>query len=403
MGCSATVTSTVTITLLPVVTVNSPVICIGQSAALTAAGGATYDWSTTATGNSITVSPLVTTSYTVADNTPNCSGSAISTVTVNPLPTVTVNAVTICAGQSATLTGSGASTYSWSNGTVTNPAIVSPIATTSYTVTGTSIAGCTSTAITMVTVNPLPLVRAGSGSICEGLSTTITASGANTYQWSNGTAAASTTVSPTSTTPYTVTGTDINGCSSTGTGTVTVFPKPAVDFSASPQPAIVSYPTITFAGQTSPDVNYWSWNFGDGDSLIGTKDPVHTYPTVETTYNVTLSVHNAGLCPNSVTHQVIIGPEYSFFIPNAFSPNGDGVNDLFLGKGKGILDYELMIFDRWGNFIFYATDIDKGWNGKANSGSDTAQQDVYVWKVALTDIFHKKHNFIGTVTLVNGD
>jgi gliding motility-associated-like protein len=116
-----------------------------------------------------------------------------------------------------------------------------------------------------------------------------------------------------------------------------------------------------------------------------------------------LSVLNGGLCPNSVTHEVVISPEYSFFIPNAFSPDGNGINDTFFGKGKGIIKYELMIFDRWGNFIFYADDINKGWDGKANKGAETAQQDIYVWKVNLTDIFNKIHSFIGTVTLVEGD
>jgi gliding motility-associated-like protein len=123
---------------------------------------------------------------------------------------------------------------------------------------------------------------------------------------------------------------------------------------------------------------------------------------VDSTYIVTLTVHNAGGCISSITHPVRIWPEFSFFIPNAFTPDGDGINDTFFGKGKGIVDYQLMIFDRWGNFIFHADDINKAWDGRANGGADVAQQDVYVWKVALTDIFKKKHNYIGTVTIVRG-
>lgn len=405
LGCSSSDVSTVTITLLPVITVNSPAICAGQSATLNASGGSVYDWETGQTANSITVSPLTTTSYTVGDNTPGCSGSTISTVTVNPLPNVTATAQTICVGQSATLTAGGASTYLWSTGSPANPLIVSPATTTTYTVTGVTAAGCSGVAFTSVTVNPLPVITANSTSVCEGLSSTLTASGATSYVWSNGAVTAANTISPSNTTSYSVTGTDANGCSSTGTGTVTVFPKPGVDFTFSPIPAIVTYPTITFASQTTSDVNFWQWSFGDPADSTGSNAPapVHTYPSVEATYVVTLNVLNGGMCPNSVSHEVVIGPEYSFFIPNAFSPNGDGFNDVFFGKGKGIVEYELMIFDRWGNFIFYADDIDKAWDGKANNGSEMAQQDVYVWKVNLTDIFHKKHNFIGTVTIVKGE
>jgi gliding motility-associated-like protein len=402
-GCTSSAISTVTLINKPIIIVNSPTICIGETTTLLATGGATYDWSTGAKGNTITVTPLTTTSYTVADNTVGCSGSSKSTVTVNPLPVVTVNSQTICAGQSAVLTASGASTYSWSNGAGVNPLIVPLQKTTTFTVTGTSAAGCKNTIITTVTVNPLPIVTSNSTSVCEGLTTKLTASGASTYLWSNGFTTNPVSVSPIKTTNYTVTGTDAKGCTAKAVDTVTVFPKPGTDFSITPQPAFVTFPNISFIDKSSKDVNYWHWDFGDGDTLGNkTPNPVHLYPKVEATYTVTLSVLNGGLCPNSVTHEVVIGPEYSFFIPNAFTPDGDFINDTFFGKGKGIIKFELMVFDRWGNFIFYADDIDKGWDGKANGGAETAQQDVYVWKVNLVDVFKKKHSFIGTVTLIKG-
>ncbi|MGZ6537908.1 MAG: T9SS type B sorting domain-containing protein [Bacteroidia bacterium] len=105
-------------------------------------------------------------------------------------------------------------------------------------------------------------------------------------------------------------------------------------------------------------------------------------------------------CTAYVQHDIVVGPEFTFYIPNAFTPNGDGVNDFFFGTGIGIDTYDLYIFDRWGNMIFHGHDLNDMWNGKANGGSEIAQQDVYVWKVKLTDVFGKKHNYIGTVTLV---
>jgi gliding motility-associated-like protein len=403
-GCIGNAVSTVTVLQKPVITVNSPTICVGQTTTLSATGGATLAWSNGSSGSSITITPLTSTSYTVSDNTAGCSGSAVSNVIVNTLPVVTVNSSTICSGKLATLSASGAATYSWSNASVANPLLFSPIATANYTVTGTSAAGCIGKATTSVIVNPLPTVTVNSATICEGLSANIIASGASLYAWSNGASSNPLIISPTKTTSYTVTGTNQKGCINTATSTVIVFPKPTAQFNASPKQAGILSPVITFTNLSSVDVNYWHWDFGDGDTLAPkTPNPVHTYPSVETTYTVTLNVLNSGLCPNSISHEVIIGPEYSFYIPNAFSPNGDSINDKFFGVGNGILEYELMIFDRWGNFIFYSDDIDKGWDGKTIGSSDIVQHDTYVWKVNLKDIFLKKHSFIGTVTLIKGE
>jgi gliding motility-associated-like protein len=403
-GCSASAVSTVTITKLPVLTVNSPAICIGQSATLNAAGGASYTWFPGGTtGNSLTVSPLTNTTYTVSDTTPGCLGSAISNITVNSLPIVTVNAQTICFGQSATLTASGAATYEWADGSIANPYIISPINTSSYTVTGASVAGCVNTVNTTVTVNPLPIVSASSASVCKGISASLTATGALTYVWSNGATTNPLKVSPNVTTPYTVTGTDANGCSAKAVGTVVIYKKPNAQFSLESSTTSVFDPVVRFNNMSSLDVNYWFWDFGDGDTLAdGSLNPTHTFPGDTGSYNATLIVHNAGFCYDTINNIVLIGPEYSFYIPSAFTPDGDATNDLFFGKGVGIVEYELMIFDRWGNQIFTADDINKGWDGKVKGGAEAAQQDVYVWKVHLKDIFHKTHNYTGTVTILRG-
>ena len=109
---------------------------------------------------------------------------------------------------------------------------------------------------------------------------------------------------------------------------------------------------------------------------------------------------NSDGCTSSVTSPVEIGPEFTFYIPNCVTPNGDGVNDFFFGDGIGIVDYDIWIFDRWGNEIFHGSYLYDKWDGRANGGADIAQQDVYVWKVKLTDVFNRKHSYIGTVTIV---
>ncbi|MFH0894283.1 MAG: PKD domain-containing protein, partial [Bacteroidota bacterium] len=187
LGCTSTSTVVVTVTPGPTITVNSPTICNGATATLTANGGTTYAWSGgLGAGNPKTVTPATTTTYTVTGTTAGCSGTTTSVVTVNPLPTVTTTPATICAGATATISAAGANTYAWSSGGTGASTTVTPAATTTYTVTGTSATGCTKTATCIVTVNPLPTVTTTPATICIGSTATISAAGANTYAWSSG-------------------------------------------------------------------------------------------------------------------------------------------------------------------------------------------------------------------------
>jgi hypothetical protein len=192
-------------------------VCAGTSATLTANGNVTsYSWVSGPATASNVVAPSVTTTYSVTGSDMGCvSNVATHTLTVNANPTITVNSGAICSGSSFTMTPSGASTYTFSGGN----AVVSPTATTSYTVDGTDANGCTnvSSAISSVTVNSLPTVNASTSSsvICTlptQQTATLSATGAITYTWSNSTNGSSTAVSPSVTTTYTVTGTDANGC-----------------------------------------------------------------------------------------------------------------------------------------------------------------------------------------------
>jgi gliding motility-associated-like protein len=101
-------------------------------------------------------------------------------------------------------------------------------------------------------------------------------------------------------------------------------------------------------------------------------------------------------------HCLVIGPDYTLYVPNAFSPNGDGMNETFYPKGSGIDEsrYKMWIFDRWGNMIWYTEQWGKGWDGHANDGNDVAQEDVYIWKIQVYDYLNKKHDYIGHVSMV---
>lgn len=302
-GCSSQRTASVTVNNLPTVSITGgSSICPGGSAALTAAGANTYTWSTSATTTSISVSPTVTTTYTVTGTaTTGCTNTAVRTVTVNPLPTINVSTSSsvVCLGQTANLNASGASTYTWMPGSLVGAAVVtSPITNTTYTVTGTSAAGCTNTAVRSVTVNPLPIVNTSvtNSVICAGQSTTLTASGASTYTWNPGGITGSPiVVNPTSTTVYTVTGRNANGCSNTATRAVTVNPLPTINASSSS--------SLICTGQTATlnatgAVTY-TWNPG---GATGASTAVS--PTVNTTYSVSGTGSNG--CNNTAMYTLSV-------------------------------------------------------------------------------------------------
>ncbi len=184
---------------------------------------------------------------------------------------------------------------------------------------------------------------------------------------------------------------------------VTVFPVPVASYYVSPSPGSILTPLITFNNQSHDYVKWW-WTFGDGPIKIDSThiNPEHFYNDVTAaTYYSNIIIENQYGCRDTAIVPVEIAPEFTFYIPNAFTPtNEDGINDYFNGSGIGIAHYEMWIFDRWGAMIFYTDDITKGWNGKVQGKNAEGKQDVYTWKVKLKDVLGKKHEYIGHVTLL---
>lgn len=249
-GCSNTRTTTVTIKTTPTVTASSKTVCLGSATTLTASGATSYTWNTGATTSSISVSPTLTTNYTVTGtNSVGCTHSRSLTVTVNPLPNVTANSATICAGATATLIASGASTFSWSTGSTSATLTTSPSSNTTYTVLGTSTAGCSKTITASVVVGAAPAISVNTSTICAGQTATLTASGVNTYTWSTSSNSPSIAVTPTATSVYTVSG-NMTGCTTTAikTTTVNVNQLPSVSMGTLTSPMCTNGPTVNLTG-----------------------------------------------------------------------------------------------------------------------------------------------------------
>ncbi|MCA6363953.1 MAG: T9SS type A sorting domain-containing protein, partial [Bacteroidetes bacterium] len=292
-GCSDSASITINVLPAPSVSVNSSaaVICAGDSAVLTANGASAYIWMPgNLSGNSITVTPAATTSYTVTGTDNNgCEASAITTIQVNAVPSVTASASAsaVCAGEAVNLLASGASNYVWMPGNINGSSVsVIPAATTTYTVTGSDNNGCAATATVSVTVNPIPVVTitANATTICAGDSATLTAGGALSYNWQPGNLNSSAvTVSPLTTTTYTVTGVSADGCEDTDTLTVIVNPLPAVTASASAQAICAGDTTVLMASGATAYV--WIPGNMAGSSLA-------VSPATTTTYTVTGTDNN---------------------------------------------------------------------------------------------------------------
>ncbi len=181
---------------------------------------------------------------------------------------------------------------------------------------------------------------------------------------------------------------------------ITLYPLPSAGFTMNPNPASILVPHINFKDLSIGNgaIVKWEWSFGD-DVYESASNPVHTY-LEPGTYKVRLVIVNQYGCVDTTYRTMEVGPEFVFYIPNAFTPDNDSKNDYFFGSGIGIADYRMDIFDRWGNRIFYTTNLSIGWDGKANGGSMTAQQDVYVYVVNIVDVFGEKHKYVGHFTLV---
>ena len=191
------------------------------------------------------------------------------------------------------------------------------------------------------------------------------------------------------------------GCTDTTTEVLTIFPKPQADFIFSPDVGTLLNPFETFTDQTVSDsLTTWYWDFGDSTSS-NVPNPVHEYPDTGT-YQVMLAVLDTNACRDTVYHALTILPEYIFFIPNTFTPNGDGFNDVFLPKGVGINEtgYQFYIFNRWGDIIWETDDFEAPWYGNGNDGSSLVQTGVYVWLIISRDYTGDVHQYTGHITLI---
>jgi gliding motility-associated-like protein len=186
---------------------------------------------------------------------------------------------------------------------------------------------------------------------------------------------------------------------------IEVFPQPIASFYAVPPLATILNPNFDFVNTSQGATSYY-WDFGDPAALNGTNNstavnPSHGYSYVGE-YKVNLVATSNKGCVDIAYILVEIAPDFALYIPNAFTPDGNNVNDIFQPVGVGIDEenYRMDIFDRWGENIFTSNNFRKGWDGSVKGSSKSAPQGVYTYKLMVKDTQGNKHPYVGHVTVI---
>ena len=435
-GCTATAGTIVTQPPALVVTVTgTPITCLGTSETYTAnaSGGTgpyTYIWSGgtgigSSTSSTTKLTPPGNITYMVQVTDANgCVVNGYMSFNFPPPLAVSISGASVtCSKRTATLCGlatggTGGDIYLWEPINLSSPCITIPASvTTIYTLTVADNCGVSATAKATVDVQPPPAVSFASNSTqgCAPLciqfrNTTPPTGGTELYEWNFGDGDSLQSQNPIYCYKkggiYNVTLTVISdsGCSSSlrKIGMITVYSPPKAAFTYNPQPVTIMAPIVQFQDESrdSNGLAYRWWNFGDGsDSVTHLANPMHTYHDTGT-YCVQLIDMDEKGCSDTVTNCLIIEPQYSLYIPSAFTPNGDGVNDVFKPVGEYIRDFDMYIFDRWGMEIYHTNDITKGWDGTLHGAGPISQEDTYIYKITITDAQYNQHSYIGNVTLL---
>ena len=438
--CSHTITDTI-LTPDPIITttnITQKTICVSGCTPLiaNATGGIgapyNYIWNNGfSTSNAQTACPTQTTIYSVyAVDSIGCTSPAVL-ITLDLYDSLTVEAganLDLCPGEPGQLNAiasggnGGTINYQWtpvnglSGGFISNP-IATPQSTMTYTVKVTDNCETPPAYDTVqVVIHPNPTMgfdAADTTSGCEPFDITLVNS-SNPVQFAEWTIGDDITAHG-----FQIDVTDLMegiydvklrvvtpfGCENelTKSKFITVFPKPVAKFDMDPENTTVYNTIVQFEDKSIGDIQTWEWDFaGLGNSADA--DPLYKFPADTGTYEITLKVTTVKLCEDETTELLKIGGEYNIFVPNSFTPNGDGQNDVFAPRAIGVdgSQYSLMIYDRWGGIIFESTDLNQPWDGRVQGTTKMAQNGVYVWKIVAHDTTSESegHTYHGTVNLI---
>lgn len=424
-GCTSVSSANVSIFQAPTISVNGSSVCVNQAINLNAISSAsTFLWngpngfsSVAQNINFSTASYSLSGIYNVTvTSAQGCTNTAIANVSVYPIPSPSLSSNSpVCIGGTLNFMASGGNTYLYSgpNGfisTLQNPSISSVTEASAgiYTLTASNF-GCSSSITLLVSIfgsSVGPLTASDNEKcipFCSSFSINTNGAPANSASLSvNGQLFFGNPVyyCITAGGNYTIKSTfkDANGCINTSSIQVIAYPKPNADFTFSPLKPVENMDEVIFTN-TSTGINQtnWNWFFNDNNGFTSANQNTFYMYHNAGSYPVAMIVKNGWGCADTIVKIINVGNEYTFYVPNAFTPDGDGLNDVFFPKGTGITHYELTIFDRWGEILFTSKDFFKGWDGTFKG--QMCKTDTYTWKINVNDSEGRAKEYVGHVTL----
>lgn len=446
-GCTGSFSQPVTIYPAPVAAFTANNACVNQqvqfnnSSSISSGNITAYAWDFNNDGVIDNTTPNPSYVYNAPNNyvpslrvtsNNNCQNQTSNQLSIYANPVASFSAPGVCYGKATYFTDNSISTngnitnWNWdfnSDGSWDN---ISQSPSTIYTAAGNYLVtlmvqtqyGCQHTLKRMVYVNPNPVAQFNvtkttgcPDDMCIMMMNNSSISSGSITQWLwdfGDKTSPSTSNSPThcfNTGTFTISLTAVSDSGCVGNyqlnTPIIVYPKPVAGFSLDPSNPDILEALVEIQNQ-SAGATSWQYFFSDGGYYTHPGNFQHTFDTENpNTYTITQIVNNQYQCKDTAERVVEVKPAFTFYIPNAFTPNADGKNDVFKGQGIGIQEFTMWIFDRWGNLVFESNDPDKGWNGKFRGESeDISLEDVYVWKVKIRDVNHKHHEMNGTVALI---
>jgi gliding motility-associated-like protein len=427
LGCqSALVTSSMTVYPLPNVSVTPTQtnICIGSPAVLLAYGDATdYKWSppnglSATSGATVLAKPTSEMQYIVVGSANNCTRLAVAHVSVLPLPlpAATADSKEVCLHGQVIFNGSGGLYYSWNGpnnisfaGQTATVTASSFIYSGEYTLTVADKNGCVNTAKTGFVISEFPssgitgTKLTGCAPFCSDIALWTKSNSVNARFTVNGRSYNSNTFNYCFQTPgtYTIAGffTDNKtNCQATESLVLSVPGGPQADFYWLPETPVESLEEVQFINSSLDDnQTAWHWYFANDRSYKPETENAFYFFKDAGTYPIALIVTNSAGCSDTIVKKVVIEGDFACYIPNAFTPNTDSKNEVFLPKVRGVYKYSLSIFNRWGERVFYTQEASEGWDGEFNE--ELAKSDVYAYKIVLTTVHGEHREYSGQVTL----
>ncbi len=412
-ACKGSNTSSLMVLLNPVPVVSGDSVCFGENAQLSVSGGVSYLWMGPGSFTSNLSSPVIpqvsaasSGNYSVIVSAQNsCTVQAIAPLIGLPyaLPQPLISGNTKpCLNSALQLSGSGGVRYLWSgpNGFVSTSqqfslAASSPSTSGIYTLSVTNASNCSASGTILVEVLPLPKAELMSSrnKLCVPFcsefnlvsdSTSNPLSGINTYFNGQTFTASPFNLCFSQAGQFSLSSvfTDTNGCVNNSVFLLDAYPKVFADYYFEPQLPLAGIDQVQFInasqgqGQTQ-----WNWLFiGNNEDTVFTENCSYLFEQPGK-YPVVLLVKNQWGCMDTVIKVVVIEEEFAFYVPNSFTPNGDGINDTFQPKGMGFTDYSMDIYDRWGERIYSTNSFYQGWDGYFKG--NICQNGVYNWKIKV--------------------